>query len=206
MQNNLNVLNGRTIRSVGRAQRTLTRKHASDQDLIKGIAAGCQASMRCLFVRHKERVYKFILRSVGDTTTAMDLTSDVFVAVWTQAGTFRGQSSVSTWLLSIARYKAVSALRRRANDTVDIDQFTIVDSADDPETAIEKQDRSRLVRECVLKLSLEHREIVGLLYYDDRSMEEVSKIARIPLGTAKSRASYARRRLSDLLVAAGVAT
>ena len=206
MQNNLNVLNGRTIRSVEKAQRTLALKHASDQDLIKAIAAGCQASMRCLFMRHRERVYKFILRAVGDTTTAMDLTSDVFVAVWTQAGTFRGQSSVSTWLLSIARYKAVSALRRRANDTLDIDQFTIVDSADDPETAIEKQDRSRLVRECVLKLSLEHREIVGLLYYDDRSMEEVSRIARIPLGTAKSRASYARRRLSDLLVAAGVAT
>jgi RNA polymerase sigma-70 factor (ECF subfamily) len=206
MQNKLNVLDRLAIRSVGKDQRTLILKHASDQDLIKAIAAGCQASMRCLFVRHKERVYKFILRSVGDATVAMDLTSDVFVAVWTQAGTFRGQSSVSTWLLSIARYKAVSALRRRAHETVDIDQLTIVDSADDPETAIEKRDRSRLVRECVLQLSLEHREIVGLLYYDDRSMEEVSKIARIPLGTAKSRASYARRRLSDLLVAAGVAT
>lgn len=176
----------------------------SDRELVEAIAGRDRHSMQCLFVRHNVRVYRFIVRLVGDVTTAKDLTSDVFVDVWTQAGKFKGHSSVSTWLLAIARYKAVSALRRRTAETVSIDKLMVVDSGDDPEVTYEKQDRCRLVRECVLKLSHEHREIVDLLYYYEKSMKEVSKITRIPLGTVKSRASYARRRLSDLLVAAGV--
>ena len=179
-------------------------QNASDRELIEAIAARERNAMRCLFLRHNARVYRFVLRFVGDVTAAKDLTNDVFVDVWIQAGKFKGQSSVSTWLLAIARYKAVSALRRRTTETSAIDKLAIVDSSDNPETLFEKQDRSRIVRECVLKLSREHREIVDLLYYYEKSMQEVSKIARIPLGTVKSRASYARRKLSNLLIAAGV--
>jgi RNA polymerase sigma-70 factor (ECF subfamily) len=162
--------------------------------------------MQCFFLRHNARVYRFIVRLVGDAPAAMDLTGDVFVDVWTQAGKFKGQSSVPTWLLAIARYKALSALRRSRTETAVIGQLTIVESSDNPEIIVEEYDQSRIMRECVLQLSQKHRQIVDLLYYDDRSMDEVSRITQIPLGTVKSRASYARRRLSDLLVAAGVAT
>jgi RNA polymerase sigma-70 factor (ECF subfamily) len=175
----------------------------ADRELIVAIAAGDRQSMQCLFTRHHMRVYRFILRLVGDATLAEDLTSDVFLDVWRQAGRFRGLSSVVTWLLAIARNKSVSASRRR-NDMLDFDQLTIADACDDPETVIEKQDRCRIVRECVLQLPRAHRKIIDLVYYREKTMEEVSEIVGAPVGTVKSRTFHARRKLSNLLAAAGI--
>jgi RNA polymerase sigma-70 factor (ECF subfamily) len=179
-------------------------KQGSDEELIEAIAAGDRWSMQCLFLRHNVRVYRFILRLVGNATVAEDLTSTVFLDVWRQAGRFQGLSSVSTWLLAIARNKALSARRCRTEDTLELDQLTIADPSDDPETVIDKQDQGRVLRECVLRLSQEHREIIDLVYYHEKSMEEVSEIMGIPVGTVKSRAFYARRKLSILLTAAGI--
>ena len=69
--------------------------------------------MRSLFARHGVSLYRWLLRFVNDGALAEDLLSDVFLDVWRQAGSFEARSSVSTWLLSIARYKALSARRRR---------------------------------------------------------------------------------------------
>ena len=85
----------------------------SDEDLISRIAAADRLAMQVLFARHHVRVYRFVLRIVGNPATAEDLISDVFLDVWRQAGKFEGRSAVTTWLLAIARFKALSALRRR---------------------------------------------------------------------------------------------
>jgi hypothetical protein len=74
--------------------------------------------------------------SSGDASLAEDLTSGVFVDVWCHAGSFEGRSTVATWLLAIARYKALSALRRHAGHELDEKSAAeIPDSADDPEIA-----------------------------------------------------------------------
>ena len=89
------------------------REASSDEVLIKRIADGDQLAMRSLFARHGVSLYRWLLRFVNDGALAEDLLSDVFLDVWRQAGSFEARSSVSTWLLSIARYKALSARRRR---------------------------------------------------------------------------------------------
>jgi RNA polymerase sigma-70 factor, ECF subfamily len=69
-----------------------------------------------------------------------DLLSDVFFDVWRQAGRFEGRSAVTTWLLSIARFKALSARRRRTD--VELDETietTVADCADNSEVALEKK-------------------------------------------------------------------
>src|SRR2546430_4768494 len=86
---------------------------ASDDALIRRVAAGDQLAMRTLFGRHRIPLYRWLLRIVRDETTAEDLLSDVFLDVWRQAASFEGRASVSTWLLAIARYKALSARRAR---------------------------------------------------------------------------------------------
>ena len=83
----------------------------SDEVLIGRIAKGDRLAMQELFARHHVRVYRFVLRMVRNETIAEDLISDVFLDVWRQAGTFEGRSAVSTWIFSIARFKALSALR-----------------------------------------------------------------------------------------------
>ena len=85
----------------------------SDEALIGRIATGDKVAMQVLFARHHVRVYRFVLRLVRDQTKAEDLISEVFLDVWRQAGKFEARSAVSTWLLAIARYKALSARRLR---------------------------------------------------------------------------------------------
>src|SRR4030067_539113 len=85
----------------------------SDEVLIARIAGGDRLAMQGLFARHHVPVDRFVLRLVRNEATAEDLISDVFLDIWRQAGKFEGRSQVSTWMLSIARFKALSVLRRR---------------------------------------------------------------------------------------------
>jgi RNA polymerase sigma-70 factor, ECF subfamily len=86
---------------------------STDEKLIERIASGDQLAMRTLFARHQLCVYRFVVRIVRDEAVAEDLLSDVFLDVWRQAARFEGRASVSTWLLAIARSRALSAMRRR---------------------------------------------------------------------------------------------
>src|SRR6266508_994013 len=179
---------------------------ASDEALLQRVAAGNGLAMQVLFARHQVRVYRFVLRRVGNAAVAEELTSDVFLDVWQQAGRFEGRSAVSTWLLAIARFKALAALRRQRDEALDErTAAAIEDPADDPQLALEKKDRSAIVRKCLTGLSAEHREIIDLVYYHQKSTQEVAEIVGIPVNTVKTRMFYARRRLSALLQAAGIA-
>jgi RNA polymerase sigma-70 factor (ECF subfamily) len=177
----------------------------SDEALIGRIAAGDKLAMQVLFARHHVRVYRFVLRFVGDPGRAEELISDVFLDVWRQADRFEARSQVSTWLLAIARIKALSALRKRPDEELDDETAqAIEDQSDDPEVAMQKKDTSAVLRQCMTKLSAEHREIVDLVYYHEKSVEEVAKIVGVPENTVKTRMFYARKRLGELLKAAGV--
>ena len=83
-------------------------------------------------------------------------------------------------MLAIARFKALSALRRRPDEEFDEDNAaTIPDQSDDPATTLEKKDKSALIQKCLAGLSAQHREIVDLVYYHDKSVEEVAAIVGI---------------------------
>jgi RNA polymerase sigma-70 factor (ECF subfamily) len=177
----------------------------SDEVLVGRVATGDRLAMQVLFARHHVRVYRFVLRLVRDDAVAEDLISEVFLDVWRQAGRFEGRSQVSTWLLAIARFKALSALRRRPDEELDDETAeAIEDTSDTPEVTLEKKDKSAAIRKCLEKLSAEHREIVDLVYYHEKSVEEVAQIVGIPENTVKTRMFYARKRLAELLKAAGI--
>jgi RNA polymerase sigma-70 factor (ECF subfamily) len=177
----------------------------SDVALIGRIAAGDKLAMQVLFARHHVRVYRFVLRLVRNETLAEDLISEVFLDVWRQAGKFEARSAVSTWLLAIARFKALSTLRKRSEEELDEDAAAAIeDPGDDPEVAVQKKDKSAVLRKALAVLSLDHREIIDLVYYHEKSVEEVAEIVGIPENTVKTRMFYARKQLSELLKAAGV--
>jgi RNA polymerase sigma-70 factor (ECF subfamily) len=107
--------------------------------------------------------------------------------------------------LAIARFKALSALRRRPDEELDDETAeAIEDPSDDPEVAIAKKDKSVAIRKCLEGLSAEHREIIDLVYYHEKSVEEVAEIVGIPENTVKTRMFYARKKLAELLKAAGI--
>jgi len=177
----------------------------SDEALISRIAAGDRLAMQVLYARHHVRVYRFILRLVGNATTAEDLISEVFLDVWRQAGKFEARSAASTWLMAIARFKALSMLRRKPEEELDDETAeAIEDLSDDPETTVQKKDKGEILRKCLSALSQDHREIIDLVYYHEKTVEEVAEMVGIPEATVKTRMFYARKKLSELLKAAGV--
>jgi RNA polymerase sigma-70 factor, ECF subfamily len=175
-----------------------TAETSSDTILIERIAAGDKLAMQVLFARHRTPVYRWLYRFVGNETVAEDLLSDVFFDVWQQAGRFEGRSTVTTWLLSIARFKALSARRRRnhaeLNETI---ETTVADTADNAEVALEKKHQGEVLRVAMTKLSREHREIIDLVYYHEKSVDDAAQVLGIPSATVKTRMFYARKKLAE---------
>jgi RNA polymerase sigma-70 factor (ECF subfamily) len=176
-----------------------------EASLIARIAAGDTAALRELFARHHVRVYRFILRLVRNPAPAEELTNEVFLEVWRNAGRFEGTSSAVTWMLSIAHHRAVSSLRRRREESWDERAAAVLtDAADDPEVAAQKADKGAILRRCLDALSPEHKGIVDLVYYHERSISEAAEVLQIPENTVKTRLFHARKRLSELLERAGI--
>ena len=115
-------------------------ERSSDVLLIQRIANGDKLAMRALFAKHRTQVYRWLLRFVGNEAQAEDILSEVFLDVWRQADRFEARASVSTWILSIARFKALTARRRRPEAELDETiEATLVDPSDDPALALEKK-------------------------------------------------------------------
>jgi RNA polymerase sigma-70 factor, ECF subfamily len=178
----------------------VTQSDTSDEALIEAIAQGDKRAMHVLYARHNLRVYRFILRMTGREALAEDLASEVFLDVWRQADRFEARSQVSTWLLAIARYKTISAMRQRQDGELDEESLALIeDPADNPEVILQKSDRSALVRKCLAELSPAHREIIDLVYYHEKSVADAAAIIGIPQATVKTRMFYARKQLAALI-------
>jgi RNA polymerase sigma-70 factor (ECF subfamily) len=172
----------------------------SDNDLIEGIAGGDQRAMAELFRRHNVHVFRFVTRLVGDANVAEDIVNEVFLDVWRHAGQFEARSQVSTWLLSIARFKVFSNRRRRRDAELDESAAGLIaDESDSPEEAVLRTDKGAQLSLCINQLSGQHREVLDLVYYHERTIDEVAEIVHAPRNTVKTRMFYARKHLALLL-------
>ena len=176
-----------------------------DQALVVMISAYNRLAFELLFARHNVRVFHYAARLTGDAALAEDIVVEVFSAVWQGAHKFKSASQVSTWLLSIAHHKAVSKICRRAKTQIGNDKISaIADGANHPEVTVAQKSRSEIIRTCLMRLPLAQREIVDLVYYQEKSIRDVAQIVGIPEGTVKSRMFNARGQLAELLQAAGI--
>jgi RNA polymerase sigma-70 factor, ECF subfamily len=187
------------------AARVPGAQDTSDEALVARIAGRDKLALQLLYSRHHVRVYRFALRFLNDEAAAEDTVSEVFIDVWRQAERFEGRSQVTTWLLAIARNKALSLLRRRSSEELDdeVAEF-IEDPSDNPEVAMLKSQRASVLQDCLTQLSPAHREIVDLVYYHEKSVEEVAEIISVPANTVKTRMFYARKRIGELMAAKGI--
>ncbi len=160
--------------------RAAATETSSDEVLIRRIADGDQLAMRTLFARYRVAIYRWLLRLVGDEALAEDLLSDVFLDVWRKAASFEARSSVSTWLLAIARYKALSARRQQTHAELNDElASTVADPADDPELVLQKKDRGELLRQSLAKLSPEHGEVIDLVYYHANRSKRLPRLSEL---------------------------
>jgi len=168
---------------------------------MRRIAGGDRLAMRVLFGRHHLRVHRFVCGMVRDGVGADDILDDVFFEVWQQAGRFDGHPSVSAWLLGMARQKALGARPRRSTAGPDA---AVADEVDDPAIGAQEANRDAVLQHCLGALSNEHRGVTDLVYYHEKSVEDVAQIMGAPANTIKTRMYQARKKLSELLAAAGI--
>src|SRR5262245_26378343 len=140
---------------------TPTAAELSDRELVGRVAKGDRAAVRLLFMRHHARVYRFVARQTGSEMMADDIANEVFLELWRQASAVEGRSEVSTWLLGIARFKALSMLRKKKEVEIDEEAAAAIpDTADSPETVVMKDDKAAALRRMVNALPEEHRTVI----------------------------------------------
>ncbi len=179
----------------------------TDASLIERVAGGDREALRSLYERYRRRIFSYCLKFVRDPRKAEELLNDVMFEVWRGAASFRGHSAPSTWILGIARHKALSEARRREEQVVSEPEevLTMLDPAEGPDAMAERADTARALRAALEKLTMEHREILELTYYQGLSCQEIAELLRCPVGTVKTRMFYARQRLKAILAEAGIA-
>lgn len=182
---------------------------ADDRALLARIARGEQAALQELYARYRPRLWRYLAQQLarghGDTGLVEEVLQDVFVAVWRQAGGFRGEARVVTWLFHIARHRALNARRdasRRIEDAASrhaSEGGTAEEAAwQQPSCEDEVLERMTLA-DALTRLSPKHREVLQLVFYHGVALAEVAQILDVPVGTVKSRLSYARRALAGQL-------
>jgi RNA polymerase sigma-70 factor (ECF subfamily) len=181
------------------------RSEASDQALVRSMAEGDKRALKILYARHQARVYRFATRLTGSEAMAEEIVNEVFLEAWRGADQFEGRSQVATWLLAIARFKSITESRRRAEAPLDDKVAAVIeDCADTPSIALEKRQRSDILRRCLAKLTPLHREVINLIYYQGKKIEEVAQFTGAPVNTIKTRMHHARLRMAELLAEAGI--
>jgi RNA polymerase sigma-70 factor (ECF subfamily) len=168
-----------------------------DRELLSQIACGDERAFDQLYHLYHRPVYYYALSLIKEPAIAEEILQEVFLAVWRGADRFRHQAQVKTWLLRIAHYQAVGWLRRH-NTTTTLEEIENLPDDTPIEESFWQADLER-VRAALAKLTLKQRAVVELAFVYDLSYAEIAEVMAVPIGTVKSRMSYALRRLGQLV-------
>ncbi|BCY19032.1 MAG: sigma-70 family RNA polymerase sigma factor [Chloroflexi bacterium] len=171
----------------------------TDNLLIQRVSHQDEAAFHELYEAYGQRMYAYALRITGDPVQAEDVLQDSLVVVWNMAGSFRGTSRLKAWLLGIVHNTAMKTLRHTSNPITEEMINTLQDERDIPEDQVQQRETANRLRNGMAQLSPEHRAVLDLVFYQGLSLQETADVAGCPVGTVKSRLSYARNRLKGLL-------
>jgi RNA polymerase sigma-70 factor, ECF subfamily len=169
---------------------------------LTAIAKGDRRAFDELYREYGPRIFRFAYRLIHDRTKAEEVTNDVMLEIWKHAGQFEQRSSISTWILGIARHRTLNAVRNKTLHVAPIEEADEVpDEADTAEQELDHTTIAKALRAALDKLSPEHREVIELSFFNDLSHKEVAEITNCPENTVKTRMFYAKKRLTPLLAA-----
>ncbi|MEW6401468.1 MAG: sigma-70 family RNA polymerase sigma factor [Chloroflexota bacterium] len=173
-------------------------EHDQDLDLLRRMQAGDDDAVRELYARYGQRLYAYALRLTNDPAAAEDVTQNTLVTAWREAGKFRGDGRVIAWLLGIVHHTAMKSLRH-AHQPLDAIEEAVPEINASPEEQAQIGETKRTVRMALQSLSPEHRAVLELVFYQGLTLNEIAEVLDCPLGTVKSRLSYARQHLRGVL-------
>ncbi len=173
------------------------------RSLLERIERQDQAAFTELYKAFSRRVFAYALNMVNDSARAEEILVDTMHEVWKAPGRFRGDSQFSTWVIGIARNKALMAYRSRRPDEVhdDLDDIAETAAADTPDGfgVLAAKQRREGVQRCMKRLSDEHRECMHLVFFEGQSLAEVAAVQGCPENTVKTRLFHARQKIKNCL-------
>jgi RNA polymerase sigma-70 factor (ECF subfamily) len=175
-----------------------TEDDAEDRALLARVGEGDRRAFDVLYTRHERRVYRYLLTLIPDPHAAEDVLVDVMTIVWRDAAKFAGGSRATTWILGIARHKALDLRRskaRSARDSALEDVEEPVSEAEGPQEFTHRTLEAAEVKRALAQLSPEHREVLQLAFFEELGYEEIASLLGIPENTVKTRVYYAKRQL-----------
>lgn len=172
---------------------------------IRQIAQGDERAFEQLFQCYAPRIFRFAMGYLNDRSHAEEVVQETMIAVWKSAKSYKEQSQVSSWILGIARNKALDRARARQREPEfsreKLDRHASARAT--PEQIAQRETQIERVRAALERLSPEHREVMMLAFYNDLSYSEIAQIVGCPEGTVKSRVYYAKEQLKKILSAGG---
>jgi RNA polymerase sigma factor (sigma-70 family) len=175
-----------------------------DYPLVHAMAKGDAAALDELYAKRGPGILSFLMTQVSDREIAEEVLQDVMLAAWKNATQFRGDSSVRTWLLVIARNRAMNTHRRRKLLLVTLDDaFGAFGQDTGPLEKLEKKDTQAKVRDALNQLPAPQREVLVLVFYHQLTGPEVAQVLGINEGTVKSRLHRAKEALKHVLTGEG---
>ena len=183
-----------------------------DEALIAACGRGSIEAFDKLVRKYERRVYNFAYRITGNSDVAADVAQDAFIRAYRSIKSFRGDSSFTTWMYRIttniyldmrkkASFGRVASLEERAERTENGPGTEIADPSPAPEEAAIKAERNKIIRDAVRSLPEQHRIVITLYRFEEKTYEEIASILKVPLGTVKSRINRAGLALAKLLEA-----
>ena len=173
----------------------------TDEALIASILAGKTHQFDLLVTRHRNRVFRFILKFIDNPVHAEDLAQDTFISAFQNLDTFQGNAKFSTWLLGIARNKVMNDINRagkRRSQMISDEILQKYPSAEDtPLEAAQKQEQFGILKESLEQLDADLKGLLVAVSMEGLSYEEVAQMQQIPVGTVKSKLYRARRLLKE---------
>lgn len=175
--------------------------------LVAGTTARDQLAFGKLYDRYAPLVFTLILRIIRSAEETEEIVQEVFLQIWKKSGLFSAEKgSVYTWIMTIARHKAIDHLRaRRGPDTLasleESPELSLPDGEylADPLNAAITSEHEAFMREGMEALSADQRAILELSYYEGYSQSEIAERLNMPLGTVKTRMRLALKKLRDHL-------
>ena len=175
----------------------------SDSALVMDIKTGNKQAFRELVERHKKSAYRMALGLVGNRDDAFDISQEAFLRVYRSSDTYDSSQPFLPWFYTIIANLSRTWLKRRSrrdNKMVDVDDASyLLVSDDNPERDLVLKERLGRLKQAIMELSFEDREIITLQHFRGMSYDEIARLLGIPRGTVMSRLYYARKRLAKLM-------
>jgi RNA polymerase sigma-70 factor, ECF subfamily len=173
--------------------------------LVQHIALGDESALAELYDRTNRIAYGLALRIVRDASSAEEIILDAYLQVWRTAGTYdSARGTVSSWLITLVRSRAIDWLRSRRTRAASMEQglddgFDFRDSHPSPEHMAVEAARTRMVQNAMDELPLDQRQAIELAYFSGLSHTEIAVRSGLPLGTVKTRIRLGMLRLREFL-------